>query len=90
MGAKTATWGQQRAGGGGANGDRGNNNDEDAGSRYKSPEVSTRPRVIAKPEPQYTEQARRDQVTGTVVLRVVFSSSGQVTNIMRCKTQAAA
>ena len=48
---------------------------------YKSPEVSTRPRVIAKPEPQYTEQARRDQVTGTVVLRVVFSSSGQVTNI---------
>ena len=43
--------------------------------------MSTRPRVIAKPEPQYTEQARRDQVTGTVVLRVVFSSSGQVTNI---------
>lgn len=48
---------------------------------YKAPEVSTRPRVITKPEPQYTEQARRDQVTGTVVLRVVFSSSGQVTNI---------
>ena len=48
---------------------------------YKFAQVSTRPRVIAKPEPQYTEQARRDQVTGTVVLRVVFSSSGQVTNI---------
>ena len=48
---------------------------------YKWPEVSTRPRVISKPEPQYTEQARRDQITGTVVLRVVFSSSGDVTNI---------
>jgi TonB family protein len=48
---------------------------------YKSPEVSARPRVISKPEPQYTEQARRNQITGTVVLRVVFSSSGEVTNI---------
>lgn len=48
---------------------------------YKSPEVNTRPRVISKPEPQYTEQARRDGLTGTVVLRVVFSSSGEVTNI---------
>jgi periplasmic protein TonB len=43
--------------------------------------VSTRPRVIAKPEPQYTEQARRDHITGTVMLRVVFSSAGEVTNI---------
>lgn len=68
-------------GGRGPGGSRGNNRDDDADRIYKSPEVSTRPRVIAKPEPQYTEQARRDQVTGTVVLRVVFSSSGQVTNI---------
>lgn len=69
-------------GGGKQGGSRGNNPDADDPDRvYKSPEVSTRPRVITKPEPQYTEQARRDQVTGTVVLRVVFSSSGQVTNI---------
>ena len=71
----------KKPGGGGIGGSRGNTPDDDPDRVYKSPEVSTRPRVITKPEPQYTEQARRDQVTGTVVLRVVFSSSGQVTNI---------
>jgi TonB family protein len=66
----------------GEGGSRGSNPNEDDGNRVFPPrEVSTRPRVISKPEPQYTEQARRDQITGTVVLRVVFSSSGDVTNI---------
>lgn len=73
--------GSRERGSGDIGGSRGNNPGDDTDRVYKSPEVSTRPRVIAKPEPQYTEQARRDQVTGTVVLRVVFSSSGQVTNI---------
>lgn len=73
--------GSKERGGRGPGGSRGNNPDADADRVYRSPEVSTRPRVIAKPEPQYTEQARREQVTGTVVLRVIFSSSGQVTNI---------
>lgn len=73
--------GSKEPGGGEIGGSRGNNPNDDRDRVYKSPEVSTRPRVISKPEPQYTEQARRDQVTGTVVLRVVFSSSGQVTNI---------
>ena len=69
-------------GGRGKGGSRGNNPDGDEPDHvYKSPEVSTRPRVITKPEPTYTEEARRNQVTGTVLLRVVFSSSGQVTNI---------
>jgi len=73
----------KRPGGGGIGGSPGNNpnGDDDARRVYRSPEVSTRPQVISKPEPQYTEQARRDQITGTVVLRVVFSSSGDVTNI---------
>jgi TonB family protein len=48
---------------------------------FNGRDVATRARVISKPEPTYTEQARRNQVTGTVVLRVVFSSSGEVTNI---------
>ena len=38
-------------------------------------------RVLSKPEPQYTEEARKNQITGTVVLRAVFTSGGQVTNI---------
>ena len=44
-------------------------------------QVAERARVLSKPEPQYTEEARKQDVTGTVVLRVVFSSSGEVTNI---------
>ena len=43
--------------------------------------VDQRARVVSKPEPQYTEEARRNQITGTVVLRVVFSKTGEVTNI---------
>jgi TonB family protein len=44
-------------------------------------DVTSKARLISKPEPQYTEEARKNQITGTVVLKVVFSSSGQVTNI---------
>jgi protein TonB len=48
---------------------------------YPAPQVTERARVLAKPEPQYTEEARRNAVTGSVVLRVVFSRNGEVTNI---------
>lgn len=65
----------------GEGGSKGNNSDDDPHRIFKAPEVSSRPRVISKPEPQYTEQARRDQITGTVILRVVFSGAGEVTNI---------
>jgi TonB family protein len=44
-------------------------------------EMTRKASVITKPEPSYTEEARRNDVTGTVVLRCVFSSSGAVTNI---------
>jgi TonB family protein len=40
-----------------------------------------RARVLLKPEPQYTEDARKNQITGTVVLKVVFASSGEVVQI---------
>ena len=70
-------------GGGGRSGAPGgdNPNPDDPDRVYSSPEVSTRARVISKPEPQYTEEARRALITGTVILRVVFSRTGQVTNI---------
>jgi TonB family protein len=42
----------------------------------------TRPAfAVSRPEPFYTEEARRNQVVGTVVLTTVFSSSGKVTNM---------
>jgi len=44
-------------------------------------DVSRKPIVVAKPEATYTEEARRNQITGTVVLKCVFTSSGRVERI---------
>lgn len=52
----------------------------------KAAEVEQRARLLAKPEPQYTEEARRNQVTGTVTLRCVFSSAGDVVQIHTIQT----
>ncbi|MGH9874475.1 MAG: energy transducer TonB [Pyrinomonadaceae bacterium] len=64
----------------GSGGSQGNNID-DPDRVYPPAHVTERVRVLAKPEPQYTEEARRKAVTGSVVLRVVFSRDGEVTNI---------
>ena len=48
---------------------------------FSGNEVEQRARLLLKPEPQYTEEARRNQIEGTVVLRVVFASSGEVVQI---------
>ena len=37
--------------------------------------------LIMKLEPQYTEEARMNRITGRVVLKAVFSANGSVTNI---------
>jgi len=67
-------------GGRGPGGSQGNN-PEDPDRVYPQAQVTERARVLLKPEPQYTEDARRNLVMGTVVLRVVFSRTGEVTNI---------
>jgi TonB family protein len=51
------------------------------GGIFSGKDVSQKARVLSKPEPTYTEEARKNQITGTVVLRAVFTSSGQVSNI---------
>jgi TonB family protein len=48
---------------------------------FTGKEVTSKAVLISKPEPQYTEEARKNQITGTVVLKVVFASNGSVTNI---------
>ena len=54
----------------------------DAASKtYLGKEVDRKARLGMKPEPSYTESARVNQIAGTVVLRVFFSSNGMVTNI---------
>ena len=54
--------------------------------QFRQSEVDQRARLLFKPEPQYTEEARRNQVTGTVMLRVIFSSEGQVDEIRAVRT----
>jgi len=53
---------------------------------YSGAEVDQRARLLSKPEPQYTEEARRNQLSGTVTLRVVFSSTGEVVQIRPLRT----
>src|SRR5437868_754111 len=69
--------GDFNAGGGGPGGGGGG----DYSKIFTGKDVTTKARLLSKPEPQYTEDARKNQITGTVVLKVVFSSNGQVTNI---------
>jgi len=71
----------KKPGGGGTGGSPPGDNPNDIDRIYSPPQVNERARVLSKPEPQYTEEARRNGITGTVVLRVVFSRTGEVTNI---------
>jgi TonB family protein len=48
---------------------------------YKGKEVDKKASVKKKPEPGYTKEARSHGIEGTVILRCVFASTGQVTNI---------
>ena len=69
--------GDRNDGGGGPGGGGGGGYDR----IFTGKDVTTKARLLAKPEPQYTEDARKNQVTGTVVLKVVFASNGTVQNI---------
>lgn len=78
--------GDNSPGSGGKGGSPGNNPNGDTDRIFRQPEVDVRARVVSKPEPQYTEEGRRNQITGTVVLSVIFSRTGQVTNIRPVQT----
>ena len=67
-------------------GDGGSRTGTSEPSIFKLSEVEQRARLLSKPEPQYTEEARRNQVTGTVTLRCVFSSAGDVVQIHTIQT----
>jgi TonB family protein len=49
---------------------------------YRSAEASTRAVITFKPEPGFTEDARRANVTGTVRLRAVLGGDGRVKHIL--------
>jgi tetratricopeptide (TPR) repeat protein len=52
---------------------------------FSGKDVTTKARVLRKPEPRYTENARAAQITGTVVLRAVFAADGTVKHILVIK-----
>lgn len=52
-----------------------------ASSVLSNKSVDLKSMIIMKPEATYTEEARKQQISGTVVLKVVFSANGSVVNI---------
>jgi TonB family protein len=74
--------GDRHEGGGGAGGGGGGT---DYNKIFNSKDVTSKARVTFKPEPQYTEEARKNQVVGTVMLQAVFTANGQVTQIRALK-----
>lgn len=48
---------------------------------YNAKDVDVKARIIDKPPPIYSKEAKLNQVTGTVILKVLLASDGRVTNI---------
>jgi len=51
------------------------------GPYYNSQQVTVKPRITAKPNPGYPEEARRSGVSGRVVVAVVLCKTGNVTDV---------
>ncbi len=49
---------------------------------FNGRDVTQKARILSKPEPRYTEAARKAGVIGPVVLRAVFASNGEVTHLV--------
>ena len=64
----------------------GGGSDRSGTETFSGSQVEQRARVLFKPEPTYTEEARRNQITGRVTLRVVFASNGDVVQIRAVHT----
>jgi TonB family protein len=52
----------------------------DYSTYHKNPSFKP-PRILAKPDPSYTEEARRHKTRGTVLLHVMLAETGQITQI---------
>ena len=57
---------------------------EKSGERpiHKGGDVTTKARLISKPEPIYTKAARTEKIVGTIILRCVFAADGTVKHIL--------
>jgi TonB family protein len=54
--------------------------DQDPSPDITGRSVDRRIVIVTKPEPSYTESARQAHTTGTVILKLVFTANGGVTN----------
>jgi TonB family protein len=59
----------------------GETKETDYNRTFKASETTRRAQILAKPEPSYTEWARKFSVTGTVRVRAVLAVSGRVSGI---------
>ena len=50
------------------------------GAVFKLDEVSRKPRITSRPAPEYTQAARRNRISGNVVLIIVLCRTGKVTD----------
>jgi TonB family protein len=48
---------------------------------FSSKDVTTKAQILSKPEPLYTLEARRNGTQGTVVLRILLSSTARVASV---------
>jgi TonB family protein len=69
--------GDPNDGGGGPGGGGGT----DYSKTFQPREVQQKAQITAKPQPEYTEDARKNQIQGVVRVSMVLSSSGSVQNI---------
>ena len=54
---------------------------QDNANAFTIKEVDRRPFIAFKPEPSYTEAARQNALTGSVLLKAIFTADGAITNI---------
>ena len=69
-------------GGGNGNGNGNGNGDGDGPPTSKIVAVTTPLNIISKPRAQYTDEARQNQVQGTVVLKVTLLANGTIGSIV--------
>jgi len=70
--------GDRREGGGGPGG---GGDGVDYNRNFRATEVTRKAVITFRPEPNFTEEARKNNVTGVVRLRAVLAASGGVSNI---------
>lgn len=51
------------------------------GAVHRMSEVDVKPRIRSKPDPRYTEEARRRDVSGRVVVSAVLCGTGEVGDV---------